>query len=740
VAGAASELRPSQIGDFEVELVGLAACAARAVDLPDLAARLALGLGHRKEPSVPVRIWLLNETEQPTLVARYPPRARHPNREVDTVVAAAFTDEVVRTRSTLVVALRCEGVSFGVLVVGSHCSAGLKTISLLAAVVAARVDALRQSDLERPAATAARMTELATDTHSVIGAFAAEAKQLLDHDRLSVYMLTPDGQAFERFAVATSPVLPGEGNVIPLQDVGLTYVLKTNHSLVSHDLATDERLVGREDSVIAAAGYHGLVSAPLRVGGKPIGVLNFVSQTPGFYTEQDAVIAQQISDQVAIFFQNLRLEQRVRLAIERDAAQQERNRLAHELHDTLAQSLAGMLVKLDVLAKELKGESEREVITMRAQVQTMIGELRRSLLCLRPAELEHQSLDEAMRTSLAALEADHRIKTSLELLGPLNLSSEVETTLFRIFQEAIANVRKHADASAVSVTLRVGEGLVLSVEDNGRGFIQNGADGFGVQSMRERAEEIGGRLIVTSTSSRGTSVNLTVPPLAAARAHANGPVVSNQAQPAHVIRVLVVDDHPLFREAVSRLLERESDIRVIDKVGSANEAAAAVGRLRPDVVLLDVELPDASGIEVVRHLARLGNPPPALMVSAFPESGRVVAAMKAGARGYVAKTIEGQSLVEAVRAIASGATMFDAATGSNLWSPQRLAELTRRETDVLRLVAAGRTNAEIADELCLAKKTVERIVATGVNKLHARNRAHAVAKAVSLKLLAVELD
>jgi DNA-binding NarL/FixJ family response regulator len=147
-----------------------------------------------------------------------------------------------------------------------------------------------------------------------------------------------------------------------------------------------------------------------------------------------------------------------------------------------------------------------------------------------------------------------------------------------------------------------------------------------------------------------------------------------------------------------------------------------------------------SGIDVVRRLSTLEYAPLALMVSAFPESGHVVAAMKAGARGYLAKTVDSESLLEAVRAVARGATMFDSLSGAGLWAPRQLAQLTRRELDVLRLVADGKTNSEIAEELRLAKKTVERIVATAVAKLRARNRAHAAAKAVALKVIEVRSE
>ena len=661
------------------------------------------------------------------------------------MLAAALSEEPLRVGSTLLFSLRDNGLPIGVLAVGARRSVSPETLAELAPVVSARLKTLCDADRETSPSLAMRRVEATTDTDAVIAAFAAEAKRLLDHDRLSVYMLTHDGRAFERFAVATSPVLPGESDVVQLEDVGLAYVLRENQPLVSADLAVDERITGREDSVIAAAGFHSLVSVPLRIAGKPIGLLNFVSRTLGFYTMEDAAVAQQIADHVAIFVQTLRLERRVRLAIEREAAQQERNRLAHELHDTLAQSLATLLAELDGLAKRLgktDAEAERDVSAMRGHAQTMLDELRRSLLRLRPAELEKRSLGDAMASLLELLEEEHGVKTTLELAGPTtSLSPDIETIVFRIFQEAVTNARKHSAATSITVTLRVGGGLLLSIEDNGTGFVPSGrTEGFGLRGMRERAEEIGGRLIVSSTASHGTSVNLSVPslePNGSAERASSAPPARNGVVPPRVMRVLVVDDHPLYREAVCRVLDREGDIRVVGQVGTAQEAMSAAKRLRPDLLLLDVELPDISGIDLVRRLSAFERPPLTLMVSAFPESGHVVAAMKAGARGYLAKTVDSESLIGSIRAIARGATIFDSASGAGLWTPRQLAQLTRRELDVLRLVAEGKTNSEIADELCLAKKTVERIVATAVARLRARNRAHAVAKAVALKVIDV---
>ena len=154
----------------------------------------------------------------------------------------------------------------------------------------------------------------------------------------------------------------------------------------------------------------------------------------------------------------------------------------------------------------------------------------------------------------------------------------------------------------------------------------------------------------------------------------------------------------------------------------------AAKRLRPDLMLLDVELPDMSGIDVLRRLSTLERAPLALMVSAFPESGHVVAAMKAGARGYLAKTADSESLIEAIRVIARGATIFDSLSGAGLWTPRQLAQLTRRELDTLRLVAEGKTNKEVAELLVISHRTVESALSQIYRKLDVRSRTELARK------------
>jgi DNA-binding NarL/FixJ family response regulator len=254
--------------------------------------------------------------------------------------------------------------------------------------------------------------------------------------------------------------------------------------------------------------------------------------------------------------------------------------------------------------------------------------------------------------------------------------------------------------------------------------------------MRARAQGVGGKLAIVSSPGGPTTIHLIAPLTSepGTGTHEVSLDTLTETRPGgHVIRVLVVDDHPLYREALAGALARESDIRVVGEATTAQEALALTARARPDVVLLDLELPDKRGDEIVQSLLNRPNPPQVLMLSAFTEGTYVAAALAEGARGYLAKSSHTSVVVDSIRAAVRGATMFTAATWQQLVGSA--PSLTARELQVLTLLACGHTNAEIATTTHVAPKTVERIVATVSHKLGARNRTHAVARAMASRLL-----
>ena len=212
-----------------------------------------------------------------------------------------------------------------------------------------------------------------------------------------------------------------------------------------------------------------------------------------------------------------------------------------------------------------------------------------------------------------------------------------------------------------------------------------------------------------------------------------------------VIRVVVVDDHALHRDGTRQILEAHPDLEVVGDADSGEVALALVNQLRPDVVLMDIRLPGMNGIETTRRLTRDHPEVRVLMVSAYDEDEYVRGALEAGAAGYLRKTAPGKELVQAVRAVAGGASVLQSGLTARLLmssrEPERgVADLTERELDVLTLLAAGLHNKELAAKLGISPRTVDRHCDHIYAKLGVGSRTEAVVRAISTKLLSVGDD
>ncbi|MEV7552982.1 response regulator transcription factor [Amycolatopsis sp. NPDC089917] len=204
------------------------------------------------------------------------------------------------------------------------------------------------------------------------------------------------------------------------------------------------------------------------------------------------------------------------------------------------------------------------------------------------------------------------------------------------------------------------------------------------------------------------------------------------------LRVLVVDDHPLFRFGVCTLLANEPQVDVVGEASSGAHAISAASALGPDVVVMDLHLPDISGAEATRHIVAEQPGVGVLMLTMADESESVFSAMRAGARGYLLKDAEPDEIIRAVHAVASREAIFgpDIATRVlgffNRTQPNAdtvFPELTVREREVLSLIACGHSNAVIAGTLCLSPKTVRNHISNVFSKLHVADRAEAIVRA-----------
>ncbi len=228
---------------------------------------------------------------------------------------------------------------------------------------------------------------------------------------------------------------------------------------------------------------------------------------------------------------------------------------------------------------------------------------------------------------------------------------------------------------------------------------------------------------------------------------ANSPVQSND----DAIRVLIVDDHELFRKGLQMVLEAEADIDVIGEASDGNEAIEKAEEHRPDVVLMDVRMPKRSGIEATRSIKDTLPSTKILMLTISDEEADLYEAIKAGASGYLLKEISIEEVASAVRQVQAGQSLISPSMASKLLNEfaamvKRRDErtqvpgprLTERELEVLKLVAKGMNNRDIGQELFISENTVKNHVRNILEKLHLHSRMEAVVYAVREKLLDIK--
>jgi DNA-binding NarL/FixJ family response regulator len=201
--------------------------------------------------------------------------------------------------------------------------------------------------------------------------------------------------------------------------------------------------------------------------------------------------------------------------------------------------------------------------------------------------------------------------------------------------------------------------------------------------------------------------------------------------------VLIADDHPLFRDGLRGLLSTVDDVELLGEATTGEEAVALALELQPDVVVMDVQMPEVNGIEATRRITADSPHVGVLVLTMFEDDDSVFAAMRAGARGYLLKGSAQAEILRAVRAVASGEAIFGPTVAVRLMQffassdrpPEIFPELTQREREILEHLARGRSNVEIARTLFLSQKTVRNNVSNIFTKLHVADRAQAIVRA-----------
>jgi two-component system nitrate/nitrite response regulator NarL len=201
------------------------------------------------------------------------------------------------------------------------------------------------------------------------------------------------------------------------------------------------------------------------------------------------------------------------------------------------------------------------------------------------------------------------------------------------------------------------------------------------------------------------------------------------------IRVVLADDHPIYRDGLARTLNDAGDIDIIGQASDGLQAAEMVENLRPDVVLLDVSMPKGGGIAALARIMQLDTPPRVAMLTASEADDDLMQAIKLGALGYILKGVGASELVDLVREMQAGRSYVSPGLAGRLLvamrrrtavqEPGPLDELSRREEDILKLVAQGKSNREVGEALELQEKTVKHYMTSILQKLHVRNRVEA---------------
>ncbi len=290
------------------------------------------------------------------------------------------------------------------------------------------------------------------------------------------------------------------------------WVAEHGAPLLTNDVSQEPRY----SNVLGQESARSELAVPIRLADETIGVLDIEHTEEGAFDASDVDMLATVADQVALAIENARLWYQTRTM----AVIEERNRLAREIHDTLAQQLTGVVLQLEAAIQQRESRPERAWERVGKALELTkegLNDVRRSVRNLRPAPLEGRGLERAIRDELQRVESDTGATTELEIPGGLpRMEAFVEDTVYRIVQEALNNVRKHARASQVRVTIEPdGEWIRLRVRDNGIGFdpddLTSDRRSYGIKGMRERARLVGGEVEVRGHKGRGTVVSARIP-------------------------------------------------------------------------------------------------------------------------------------------------------------------------------------------------------------------------------------
>lgn len=365
---------------------------------------------------------------------------------------------------------------------------------------------------------------------------------------------------------------------------------------------------------------------------------------------------------------------------------EERRHIARDLHDITGQKLAVQAITLSQLQARQKLNAESQTLVAECvKLNQQIGEDVRTLsYLLHPPLLDELGLSSAVKWYAEGFEKRTGIRVAVDVASDFpRLPPDVEVTLFRIIQESLNNVHRYSGSHTGSVQVRVTpeKTIEVKVKDFGKGIspgVLNASTGVvapigvGIQGMKERIRQLSGKLEITSRVNRGTVVTATIPLRAtgtAAAVESISPPADLVAEPARPRtqgsrrKILIADDHEMLRRGIRAMLETETEWDICGEAINGQDAVDKARTLRPDLVILDINMPTLNGLAAVRQILR-NSPETKVLVFTIHDSDQTATEVKeAGAHGYLSKKNAGADLLRAARDLLKDAISYSVATG-----------------------------------------------------------------------------
>ena len=428
-----------------------------------------------------------------------------------------------------------------------------------------------------------------------------------------------------------------------------------------------------------------------------------------------------------------------------ETQENERQRISRELHDSTVQNLTAMVHMAELCSKLVDMDPIRcklELNKMIKNLREIIDDTRKMIYNLRPMSFDDIGLDITIERALDKLEATGTKKIHFVVEGtPYQLKPIIGITLLRIIQEACSNAICHANPTLIHVLLRYEQGgITVIVEDDGTGFDVHILDerprddnsGFGMSMMKERVYLLSGSIQIDSKIGVGTKIIVKVP-------------ISNKEEFSMAVKVMITDDNSLIREGLKQLLELEGDFQVIAEACDGIDCMEKLKEQIPDVLLLDINMPRMNGLEVLQKIKDEKIDVKILVLTVHNEVEYLLKAVDIGINGYLLKDSESSELKKAILSVVDGedyiqpslipvlnAKMIDRDMDS-----EKIEKLTKRELEVLKLLAVGMYNKGVADELHISERTVKNHVSSIFKKIDVSDRTQAAVFAIRNNLISI---